>query len=74
MKKIKIYKKSAGNYLIDIYDLDNAIQIETNDSQLIDDIKEYIEQGHESNLVWFESFKEIETWINNGLRFNLHRD
>ena len=63
---VKIYTKqlNSGHYRIDVVkDFTNIGSFETTDMQILDDIKELINDGFETNLVWFETFKEIENYV-----------
>ena len=71
---VKIYTKqlNSGHYRIDVvksFTDKNQTAVmsigsfETTDMQILDDIKELINDGFETNLVWFETFKEIENYV-----------
>ena len=71
---VKIYTKqlNSGHYRIDVFKSftdknQTAVMsigsFETTDMQILDDIKELINDGLEINLVWFDTFKEIENYV-----------
>jgi len=72
--EVKIYTKqlNSGHYKIDVFkSLTDKNQtavmsigsFETTDMQILDDIKEMNNDGFESNLIWFDTFKEIENYV-----------
>ena len=64
--KIFITKTNAGQYQVDVVQNFETIgSFKTNDTQLIDDIKEMNNDGFEQNLEMHETFEEvIETCLN----------
>jgi hypothetical protein len=60
-------KLSAGHFEVNVYGNRKFLgSFETNDSMLVDDISE-LENGVESDLMWFESFEELKQYCLNKL-------
>jgi hypothetical protein len=60
-------KLSAGHFEVNIYGKYEFIgSFETNDATLVDDIYK-LENGFESELMWFENFEELKQFCLNKL-------
>jgi len=63
---VKIYTKqlNSGHYRIDVVkDFTDIGSFETTDMQILEDIREMNNDGFETNLVWFDTFKEIDNYV-----------
>lgn len=60
-------KISTGTYKfqkLNSINLSTIAEVTSNNSTLYDDVKEYLNDGEESELIGFDSFLELEEYLN----------